>query len=108
MERPAGDPQYSLMSAGQNVYVTCVIVANLTILSLTHNWTYWGELLMFMQIFSFYPIMATFAEVPIFEPIYKIMIEFLSSAPAWFGLFLAVSSIMLAKMIVNQTTDMYL
>ena len=97
VEAPFGDASYNLMAAGQNVFITCVIVANLKLLQMTHNWTYWGEALMFLQIFSFYPIMAVFAEITYFELIYKIMVEFLTSIYAWLGLFLAVTSLILLK-----------
>jgi len=104
---PEADPCFSLMSAGQTVYVACVIVANLTILSLTNRWTYWGELIMLLQIFSFYPIMTTMTESMLFDTIYKLMFEFLSSFYAWLGLLLSVSTIMLGKMCRNETARLY-
>merc|ERR1712138_64187 len=42
-----------------------------------------------------------------FEPIYKIMTEFVSSVPAWLGLILAVSSIMIMKIAINQFSVLY-
>jgi len=104
---PSADPSFSLMSAGQTVYVACVIVANLTILNLTNKWTYWGELIMLLSIFSFYPIMTTMTEFTLFPTIYKLMFEFLSSFYAWLGLFLSVSTIMLGKMCKNEAGRMY-
>lgn len=48
---------FSLWPSGQNVFFTCLCLANLRILALASTFTFWGELLMALQIASYFGLL---------------------------------------------------
>jgi len=45
---------YSFWAGGHIVYFECVLIVNLVLLRYSHNWTGWGELLIFLQVTSYF------------------------------------------------------
>lgn len=47
---------YNFYEAGQNVFWVCVFMANLTLLRMHHNWTGWGETLLFLAMIHYFAV----------------------------------------------------
>lgn len=85
-----GSSSYNLWAGGQNSYATCVIIVNLTILQMQHNWTFWNELLVFIQISCYFAMVAFMNEIPVFWQVYKFIPEYTTNVPAWLAMILLV------------------
>lgn len=78
---------YTFWAGGHVVYFECVLTVNIVLLRGSHNWTGWGELLIFLQVASFFvfvyidSIMLTYGEIAYFFD------EYCSSWTAWLGCF---------------------
>ena len=45
---------YGFWASGHVVYEMCIIFANIVLLQMTNNWTGWGEVIIFLQVLSYY------------------------------------------------------
>jgi phospholipid-transporting ATPase len=61
-----GEYSYNLWAAGQNVYATCVILVNVTILQMQHGVTWWNEWLVSAQIFAYFAMIVIMQDMDIF------------------------------------------
>jgi len=92
---------YSFWAGGHVVYFECVLVVNIVLLRGSHNWTGWGELLIFLQVVSFFAfvyidsIMLNTGEIAYFFD------EYLSSWTAWLGCFLVGMLLFLEKALID-------
>jgi len=87
----ASGKTYSFWAGGHIVYFECVLIANLVLLRYSHNLTGWGELLIFLQVTSFFWIV--YVDTIMFPTgvIAYFSDEFYSSWTAWLGCFLLAS-----------------
>ena len=88
---------YTFWAGGHVVYFECVLIVNLVLLRYSHNLTGWGELLIFLQVTSFFWIM--YLDTIVFPTgvIGYFSDEFYSSWTAWLGAVLMASLIFIEK-----------
>lgn len=82
---------YSLWPAGQNVFFSCVCLANLRILAQQSNFTGWGEILMLLQILSYFAVLKIENESPKFSQVYQFWEEAMTNPAAWLSFFFIIT-----------------
>lgn len=87
---------YNFWASGHMVYLECVLLANFVMLRATHNWTFWGELFLFVQVLSFF-VFLYLDSVWFTNPIAHFFDEYFSSKTAWLGCFLVIATIYIEK-----------
>ena len=78
------------------MYFECVLVANMVLVRSTHNWTGWGELLVFLQVTSFFWILYL-DSVILTSDISYFFGEWLGSWTAWLGCILVAGIVLIEK-----------
>ena len=92
-DSPTEDGQtFNFWAGGAHVYMNCVILANVIILKMQHNYTGFNMVICAAQIGSFFGILWYFSETLEGDVIYKFREEFMASKPAWLGCFFCVAS----------------
>ena len=97
-ESPTPDGKtYTFWAGGHIVYFECVLLVNLVLLRYSHNWTGWGELLIFLQVTSYFWIV--YVDTILFPTgvLAYFSDEFYSSWTAWLGCALLASTIYIEK-----------
>jgi len=79
-------------SGGHHVYLNCVLLANLIILRMQHNFTGFNLIIIACQIASYFVFLWYFSITLETDVIYRFGEVFMSSYPAWIGCFFVVSS----------------
>ncbi len=92
---------FNFWAGGHHVYMNCVLLANLIILKMQHNWTGFNLVIIGCQISSFYVITFYFSMTLTTDVLYSIMEEFSSSYQAWLGCFFCVSSMATIDMMLH-------
>lgn len=87
---------FTFWAGGHTVYFECVLLANIVLLRATNNWTGWGELLIFMQVTSYFWILYL-DSVMFTNAISYFFDEFFSSWTAWLGCFFVLSTMFIEK-----------
>ena len=80
-------------TGGHHVYMNCVLLVNLIIIKMSHNFTGFNLVIIGGQITSFFALLYYFQSELQTDVIYQFWDEFISSKTAWLGGFLAVSSL---------------
>ena len=70
---------FNFWAGGHHVYMNCVLLANLIILKMQHNWTGFNMIIIFCQIASYFVILFYFSFTLTTDVLYMIGEEFLSS-----------------------------
>lgn len=96
---------FNFYEGGQNVYWVCIFMANITLLRMTHNWTGWGETLMFLAAVTYFPIAFIESRFTMFPILYKFWDESISSPAAWFGAFLAICTLFTLDNIIARAVN---
>ena len=91
---------YNFWAGGHIVYFECVLVANLVLLRATNNWTGWGELLIFLQVTSFFWILYLDSTI-LTSDISYFFGEWLGSTTAWLGCLLIFGLVFIEKASVD-------
>jgi Flp pilus assembly pilin Flp len=78
-------------------------MANLTLLRMHHNWTGWGEGLLFLAATSYFLIAYIESQYTMFPVVYKFWEESVSSPSAWYGAILSICSLCTVDYIVMRT-----
>jgi hypothetical protein len=94
------------MAGGHNVYAACVISCNFVILAMQHNWTFLGELLMALQIGSYFGTVLIQAEFSRFFLIYQFTEEYFTNIAAWLGFFLCIVFSLLLISLANSELNL--
>ena len=86
---------------GTTCYGICVFVSNLVLLIQTHNFTKYGEILIFLSMLAFFLILlieSKWAHAwPIFAQVNSMFTNMLSCPTIWFSMILATGSICLGE-----------
>ena len=92
---------FNFWAGGHHVYMNCVLLANLIILKMQHNWTGFNMIIIFLQIMSYFAILFYFSFVLPGDVLYRIGEEFMSSYVAWLGCFFCISSMCTIDMMLH-------
>lgn len=84
---------FNFWAGGHHVYMNCVLLANLIIFKMQHNYTGWNAVIIAAQISSYFVLLWYFSIELQTDVIYRFMDEFTASNPAWLGCFFVVSSL---------------
>jgi magnesium-transporting ATPase (P-type) len=74
--------------AGMFCFGTVEFCANWTIFMMTHNFTGYGEAIIFASAFSYFPLIALMAQNPEFSEVYKFLSESVTCVQAYFCCFM--------------------
>ena len=83
---------FTFWAGGHHVYGACVVMSNLIILKMQHNWMVTNMIIMLLQMGCYYAILIYFSLVLQTDVIYLFLEEFVSSWPAWLGMVFCCSS----------------
>lgn len=83
---------FTFWAGGHHVYGCCVLLANVIILKMQHNWTGINVVIIVLQIASYYFLLWYFSVTLETDVIYEFWEEYIASWPAWLGTFLIVTS----------------
>ncbi len=83
---------FTFWAGGHHVYGACVVMANLIILKMQHNWMLMNLFIMIAQISCYYVLLFYFSIILQTDVIYRFGEEFVSSWPAWLGFAFCCSS----------------
>ena len=73
--------------ASHTCYAAVVVIVNIALLRLFNNWTAIGEVLIFFSIVSFWVSVLILSRFKFGTVLYRCWDQFVTSAPAWLGLF---------------------
>ena len=97
----ANGKTYTFWAGGHVVYFECVLLANLVLLRSTNNFTGWGELVIFLQVVSYFVFVYLDSIILTQSAIAYFFDEFMSSVNAWLGCVLVASTIYIEKYFVH-------
>ena len=92
---------FSFWAGGHIVYFQTVFVSNFVLLRATHNFTGWNELLIFLQVTSYFWILYLDSIILTKGPIAYFFDEFMSSWTAWLGCILIACLLVVEKAILD-------
>ena len=84
---------FTFWAGGHHIYMNCVLLANLIILKMQHNFTGFNLVIVFCQISCFFALLWYFNHELQTDVIYLFWEEFMASKSAWLGCFFSVSSL---------------
>jgi len=97
MMSPVADGKtFNFWAGGHVVYFECVLLVNLVLLRQTHNFTGWNELLIFLQVSSFFWLVYL-DSILLKGPIMYFFDEYWSSKTAWLGVLFVVGILFIEK-----------
>ena len=84
---------FTFWAGGHHVYMNCVLLANIIIIKMQHNYTGHNLVIVALQILSFFCLLYYFQHELQTDVIYRFWEEFIASYTAWLGCFFAVGSL---------------
>ena len=84
---------FTFWAGGHHIYMNCVLLSNLIILKMQHNFTGFNLIIILLQITSFFVLLWYFNEELQTDVIYQFWEEFIASKVAWLGAFFVVTSL---------------
>ena len=97
MMSPVADGKtFNFWAGGHVVYFECVLLVNMVLLRQTHNFTGWNELLIFLQVSSFFWLVYL-DSILLKGPIMYFFYEYWSSKTAWLGVLFVVGILFIEK-----------
>lgn len=98
--------------AGMFCFLTVEMCANFTVLTMTNNFTGYGEAILFVSAFSYFPMVALMAQNPEFSQVYKFLTESATCVQAYFCcfimFFIAAIVPVVKKMMVRVYKDFFI
>ena len=91
---------FNFWAGGHIVYFECVLTANFILLRSTHNFTGWCELLIFLQVTSFFWLLYL-DSIWLTSPISYFFDEFFGSLTAWLGVLFVGGILVIEKAAVD-------
>ena len=84
---------FTFWAGGHHVYMNCVLLANVIILKMQHNFTGFNGVICLFQVISFFAILYYFSIEFQTGVTYRFMDEFVSSITAWLACFFILASL---------------
>lgn len=92
---------YSFWAGGHICYFNSILLANLVLLRGTHNYTWVMEVIMFLQVTSFFWILYLDSVIFVHGPVAYFFDELFSSWTAWLGCLFCLSTIFIEKSVYD-------
>jgi magnesium-transporting ATPase (P-type) len=85
--------EFGFWEGGQTIYLACILLANVKMLMLQHNWTCMAEWLVFLCTGSYFLMMWAETLFPYFPEVYKFGEVYWCSWVAWLSILFVVSTL---------------
>ena len=102
LSQVANGRTFSFWAGGHIVYFMCVISANIVLLRSTHNWTSLVEIVVAMQVASFFVVLYLDATMLTTAEIAYFLDEYFSSPTAWLGVLLFGCILLIEKAVIDS------
>lgn len=92
---------FGLWTAGQDAFGACIWIVSLTLLRNHNNFTGWGEFILFLAVFQFYPTLWLLTLPSWIPNLYGLWPTYVDLPTNWFALILVCASVFTIDFIVQ-------